>query len=163
MFFFSKGPVKKIVFCSSQRFRKEMLQFIKELRALIQENKAPFIILEPDFDELPEEFLSMSEEERLKDDNYRRQLIWDASNHLFGRVKKADIAFIFNKNGYLGINTSGELFAAAVLDKKVYALEEKVMMGKYPKELYEEPFVSFLIYAVTSTPKEFFDKIISEK
>jgi len=163
MFFYSKEPIKKIVFCSSQRFRREMLPFIKELRAIIDKNKASFAILEPDFDELPEEFLNMSEKDRLKNDNYRKQLIWDASNHLFSRVKKADIVFIFNKGGYVGVNTSGELFAAAVLGKKIYALEEKVMMGKYPDDLYEEPFVSFLIFGVTPTPKEFFEKISQER
>jgi len=37
------------------------------------------------------------------------------------------------------------------------------MMGKYPDDLYEEPFVSFLIFGVTPTPKEFFEKISQEK
>jgi len=163
MFFYSKEPIKKIVFCSSQRFRREMLQFIKELKEIIKKSKTPLIILEPDFDELPEELLGMSEKDRLKNEEYRKQIIWDASNHLFSRVKKADIVFIFNKDGYVGVNTSGELFAAAVLNKKIYALEEKVMMGKYPDDLYEEPFVSFLIFGVTPTPKEFFEKISQEK
>jgi len=162
MFFLSKEPIKKIAFCSSQRFRREMTPFIKELRGLIQQNKAPFMILEPDFDELAEDFLNLSEKDRLKNEEYRKQLIWDASNHLFSRVKKADTVFIYNKNGYVGVNTSGELFAAAVLDKKIYALEEKVMMGKYPDELYEEPFVSFLISGVTATPQDFFEKINQE-
>lgn len=163
MFFISKEPIKRIVFCSSQRFRKEMLQFIQKLKALIQESKASFIILEPDFDEVSEDFLNMPEQERLQNENYRKQLIWDASNHLFSRVKKSDIAFIYNKNGYVGVNTSGELFAAAVLGKKIYALEEKVMMGKYLNDLYEEPFVSFLISGVTPTPQEFFERIQHEK
>lgn len=162
MMLFFKEPVKKIVFCSSQRFRPELLEFIKEFRELVRKNQKPFMILEPDFDELPKEFLEASEKERLKKEEYRKQLIWDASNHLFQRVKIADIVFIFNKNGYVGVNTSGELFAASVLDKKIYALEKKVMMGHYPDDLYEEPFVSFLIWDVAPTPQTFFEKICKD-
>jgi len=157
-----KEPVKKIVFCSSQRFRYELLEFIKQFREIVRENQKPIMILEPDFDEMPKEFLEASEKERLKKEEYRQQLIWDASNHLFRRVKIADVVFIFNKNGYVGVNTSGELFAAAVLNKKVYALEEKIMMGQYPNDLYEEPFVSFLIFGVASTPQILFEKICKE-
>lgn len=163
MLFFSKEPVKKIVFCSSQRFRPELISFIKKVKELIKENNLSFLILEPDFDELPTEFLNLPEKERLKNNEYRKKLIWDASNHLFRRVKIADIVFIFNKDGYVGVNTSGELFAAAVLGKKIYALEEKILMGRYPDDLYEEPFVSFLISAVTSTPEEFIERIKKEK
>lgn len=163
MLFFSKEPVKKIVFCSSQRFRPELISFIKKVKELIKENNLSFLILEPDFDELPTEFLNLPEKERLKNNEYRKKLIWDASNHLFKRVKIADIVFIFNKDGYVGVNTSGELFAAAVLGKKIYALEEKILMGRYPDDLYEEPFVSFLISAVTSTPEEFIERIKKEK
>jgi len=163
MFLFSREPVKKIVFCSSQRFRRELLEFIKAFREIVKENKASLMVLEPDFDEISQEFLNLSERERLKNNHYREKLIWEASNHLFNRVKIADIIFIYNKNGYVGVNTSGELFAAAVLGKKIYALEEKIMMGQYPDDLYEEPFVSFLISGVTPTPKEFFEKINKEK
>lgn len=162
MILFFKEPVKKIVFCSSQRFRPELLEFIKEFREIIRKNQKPFMILEPDFDEMPKEFLEAPEKERLKKEEYRKQLIWDASNHLFQRVKIADIVFIFNKNGYVGVNTSGELFAASVLDKKIYALEKKVMMGHYPDDLYEEPFVSFLIWDVAPTPQVFFEKICKD-
>ncbi|MGB9847632.1 MAG: hypothetical protein ACPLKV_00185 [Minisyncoccia bacterium] len=161
MFFF-KEPVKKIVFCSSQRFRSDLLDFIKELREIIHQNQKPFMILEPDFDEMPKDFLELSEKERLKKEDYRKQLIWDASKHLFSRVKIADIVFIFNKNGYVGVNTSGELFAAAVLNKKIYALEEKIMMGHYPDDLYEEPFVSFLVWDTAPTPQIFFEKICKD-
>lgn len=156
-------PVKKIVFCSSQRFRLELVEFINEFREIVRKNRKPFMILEPDFDTTPKEFLHLSEKERLqKSAEYRERLIWDASNHLFRRVKIADIVFIFNKNSYVGVNTSGELFAAAVLNKKIYSLEKRIMMGQYPDDLYEEPFVSFLIWDVAKTPQEFFEKICKD-
>ncbi|HOD96949.1 MAG: hypothetical protein WC579_00360 [Candidatus Paceibacterota bacterium] len=159
----SEEPVKKIVFCSSQRFRSELLEFINEFREIVRKNQKPFMILEPDFDTTPKEILNLSEKERLQNSaEYRERLIWDAANHLFRRVKIADIVFIFNKNGYIGVNTSGELFAAAVLDKKIYSLEKKILMGHYPDDLYEEPFVSFLVWDVAQTPQEFFNKICKD-
>ena len=75
-------------------------------------------------------------------------------DHLFRKVRVADVCFIFNKNGYLVVNTSGELFAAAALGKTIYALDDKILMGQYPHELYEEPAPKKLIHELVKTPEE---------
>jgi hypothetical protein len=151
--------MKSIVFCTSQRFKKDLAEFIAALRRLAEERRAHLVILEPNFDDRPEEFCSLPESERLKDSSYRATVAGMVYDHLFRKVNVADVCFIFNKNGYIGANTNGELFAAAVAGKMIYALEDKILMGEYPHKLYEEPSSRKLIHEVVKTPEELFHRL----
>src|SRR3989344_3602030 len=66
---------------------------------------------------------------------------------------------IFHKDGYIGANPHGELFAAAITRKLIFALQPKFLMGNYPKDMYEEPSASYLVHDIAKTPKELFEKI----
>lgn len=131
-----------------------MEAFIAELKRLANEKGLHVNVLEPNFEERPEEFLSRHEKDRLQDPMYRATIAGMVYDHLFRKVRVADVCFIFNKDGYLGVNTSGELFAAAALGKTIYALDERVLMGHYPHNLYEEPSPKKLIHEVVPTPEE---------
>ena len=149
-----------IVFCSSQRFKKELEEFIADLRNLANMQSVSLLVLEPEFENKPEEFLNATEAERLKDEIYRASVGGKVFEHLFKKVLPADYCFIFNKNGYLGANTIGELFASAVLGKICFALDHRTLMGKYPDQLYEEPSASKLIHQVVSTPEELLKRLM---
>ncbi|MEK7090355.1 MAG: hypothetical protein AAB930_02090, partial [Patescibacteria group bacterium] len=116
-----------------------MEEFIAKLQRLAKARNSHVTVLEPNFEDRPQEFLSRHEKDRLEDPLYRATIAGMVYDHLFRKVRVADVCFIFNKDGYLGINTAGELFAAAVLGKTIYSLSEKVLMGHYPHNLYEEP------------------------
>ena len=146
--------MKSVVFCSSQRFKKEMLEFIDGLKELARKQNLHPVIFEPEFEDFPQEFHDQHEKERLNDPLYKATVAGKMYDHLFRKVRVADICFIFNKDGYLGANTSGELFAAAVLGKTIYAFDQKTLMGSYPHDLYEEPSPQKLIHEVVSTPQE---------
>jgi len=151
--------MKSVVFCSSQRFRKELQDFIQELRKLAHERGVHLIIFDPEFEERPD-IESKHEKERMRDQRYRAQVAGKVYDHLFRKVKVADVCFIFNKDGYLGANTIGELFAAAMSGKICYALENQFKMGNYPHDLYDEPVPGKLIHETVPTPAELLKRLI---
>lgn len=152
--------MKSVVFCTSQRFKHEMEGFIKELKHLAKERGVHLTVFEPNFEDRPTEFLSLHEKDRLTDPMYKATIAGMVYDHLFRKVRVADVCFIFNKNGYLGVNTSGELFAAAALGKTIYAMDEKILMGNYPHDLYEEPSPQKLIHEVVPTAEELLNRLV---
>ena len=152
--------MKSVVFCSSQRFKKEMEEFISELKKLARENKAHIVIFDPEFEDRPADFRSQHEKNRLHNPLYRAAVAEKVYDHLFRKVAVADVCFIFNKDGYIGVNTSGELFAAAALGKTIYALDDRVLMGNHPHDLYEEPSPRKLIHEIISTPGELLKRLL---
>lgn len=130
-----------------------MLEFIAELKELAQKRNIHPVIFEPEFENFPQDFHDKHEKERLNDPLYKATVAGKVYDHLFRKVRVADVCFIFNKDGYLGANTSGELFAAAALGKTIYALHQNTLMGNYPYDLYEEPSPRKLIHEVVSTPE----------
>ena len=152
--------MKSVVFCASQRFKKEMEEFVDGLKSYAQEKGMHIVVFDPEFENMPQEFLNQHEKDRLHDPMYRATVAGKVYDHLFRKVRVADVCFIFNKDGYLGANTSGELFAAAALGKTIYALHEKTLMGHYPFDLYEEPSPRKLIHEIVSMPEELFKRLI---
>lgn len=152
--------MKSVVFCSSQRFKKEMNEFIADLKRHAKERDQHLVIFEPEFENYPQEFHNQHEKERLNDPLYKATVSGKVYDHLFRKVRVADVCFIFNKDGYLGANTSGELFAAAALGKTIYALDERTLMGYYPHDLYEEPSPRKLVHEVVSTPEELMKRLV---
>lgn len=133
--------------------------FIKELKHLAKERGVYLTVFEPNFEDRPAEFLGLHEKDRLQDPMYKATISGMVYDHLFRKVRVADVCFIFNKNGYLGVNTSGELFAAAALGKTIYAMDERTLMGNYPHDLYEEPSPRKLIHEVVPTPEELLNRL----
>lgn len=152
--------MKSIVFCSSQRFKKEMEEFIAELKKLAKGQKAHIVIFDPEFEERSSKFRNQHEKERLSDPMYRATVAGRVYDHLFRKVAVADVCFIFNKDGYMGANTSGELFAAAALGKTIYALDKRMLMGNYPNDLYEEPAPRKLIHEIVPTSEELLKRLL---
>jgi hypothetical protein len=151
--------MKSVVFCSSVRFRKELAEFIGELKRLAAEKGLHPVILEPNFEDRSAAFEQLHEKDRLHEPNYKETIAGKVYDHLFRKVRVADVCFIFNQNGYLGANTNGELFAAAMAGKMCYSLHPQTLMGNYPDDLYEEPSSHKLIHEVVSTPGELLKRL----
>ena len=152
--------MKSVVFCSSQRFRKDMEDFIRRLRELAEKKGLHPVVFDPEFEDKPAEFENRHEKNRMKEKIYKMTVAGKVYDHLFRKVRVADVCFIFNKDGYLGANTNGELFAAAALGKTIYALHDKTLMGSYPRDLYEEPSSQKLIHEVVSTPEDLLKRLV---
>lgn len=117
------------------------------------------IIFDPEFEERPD-IETKHEKDRMKDPHYSKSVAGKVYDHLFRKVKVADVCYIFNKDGYLGANVTGELFAAALAGKICYALEDTFKMGNYPHDLYEEPAPRKLIHEIVATPDELLKRLL---
>jgi hypothetical protein len=151
--------MKSVVFCSSVRFKRELAEFIGELKRLAAERGMHPVVLEPNFEDRTSAFEQLHEKDRPNEPNYKETVAGKVYDHLFRKVRVADVCFIFNKNGYLGANTNGELFAAAMAGKMCYALHPQTLMGSYPNDLYEELSSRKLIHEVVSTPEELLKRL----
>ena len=153
--------MRSVVFCSSQRFSKELRDFINRLKELALAKNMHIVILEPEFGDMEAQFTSaMGERERLENDYYKMTVAGKVYDHLFRKVRIADVCFVFNKDGYLGVNTTGELFAAAMAGKLCFSLHPKTLMGTYPHDLYDEPSSRKLIHEVIETPEELLKRLL---
>jgi len=112
--------MKSIVICGSQRYKDGIYDFANKLSEL----GAP-LVLTPDFHSDEHRRLFQKEErERLQDASYRLQVPTLVFAH-FDRMRKAEVCFIYNKNGYLGVNTTLEIGYAHGKGIPIYALERE--------------------------------------
>jgi len=109
--------MKSVVICGSQRYKKEINVFVKELRKL----GVP-VVFHPNFERRRISFLSKKEKERLKSKAYRLRIPGLVHEH-FDRIRKSDVCYVYNKDGYLGVNTTLEIGFAHGLNRIIYALE----------------------------------------
>ena len=151
--------MKSVGFCSSQRFRDDLNQFIKDLKEAAKAKDLHLVVFDPEFEDRPDKLHLASEKDRMKNLEYKYSVAGRVYDHLFRKVRVADVCFIFNKDGYLGANTNGELFAAAALGKTIYALHDITKMGNYPHDLYEEPSARKLIHEIVSTPQDLLKRL----
>lgn len=109
--------MKSVVICGSQRYKDEIKNFAEKLRKL----GVP-IVFEPNFERQRKKMLLAKESERLRVKSYRDKVPAMVHEH-FDRIRKADVCYVYNKEGYLGINTTLELGFAHGKNMVIYALE----------------------------------------
>jgi len=86
--------MKSIVICGSRRFKKEISEFAAKLK------RAGIVVYEPilnddsKINELPEHF--------------KRFAFLGLTHHQFSSIRKADVIYFYNKNGYLGNSSTLE-------------------------------------------------------
>lgn len=109
--------MKSVVICGSQRYKDEIKAFSNKLRRL----GVP-VVFEPNFDRRPKKFLNAKEKVRLASASYRKQIPALVHEH-FDRLRKADVCYVYNKTGYVGVNTTLEIGFAHGKNMIIYALE----------------------------------------
>ena len=140
--------MKSVVVCGSQRFKDEIRKFVTDLKEL----GVP-VVFEPNFEGQSADFVKKEEKERLKSETYREQVPAMVHAH-FERVRKADVCYIYNKNGYLGINTTLELGYAHGKGMIIYALEHE-----QPYDEGGEICRDILFFEIVKTPEELVKKL----
>jgi len=140
--------MKSVVICGSQRYKEEIRQLVDKLKSL----GAP-VVFEPNFEGYDD--LALKEEsERLKDKSYREQVPSMVHAH-FERIRKAEICYIYNKNGYLGVNTTLELGYAHGKGMIIYALELETAL-----EEGGEICRDILFTEIVTTPEELVKRLV---
>ena len=109
--------MKSVVICGSQRYKEKIKAFANQLRKL----GVP-VVFEPNFERQRKKMLTKQEKDRLKSKSYRDRVPAMVHEH-FDRIRKADVAYFYNKEGYLGVNSTLELGFAHGKNMVIYALE----------------------------------------
>jgi len=135
--------MKSVVICGSQRYKDEIKAFAVKLRKL----GVP-IVFEPNFERRPTKFLNATEAKRLESVAYRKQVPALPDEH-FDRLRKADICYVYNKEGYVGVNTTLEIGFAQGKNMIIYALEPEKEL-KFGGEICRD----ILFTEIIQTPEE---------
>jgi len=103
--------MKSIVICGSRRFRTEIRKLEQELRDAGATVFPPSLNTNTGINDLP--------------DDLKKYAFLGLTWHHIEFIRKADVVFFFNKDGYLGNSSTLEMGAAAALGKPIFALEDE--------------------------------------
>ena len=103
--------MKSVVLCGSRRFKPEMRKFGRKLK------EKGIVVYEPYLHSGGDEWKTLSEA-------YKRFIFLGLTHDHFYKIKKADIVFVYNKDGYIGNSTKLEIEYAKKLDKEVMYLQK---------------------------------------
>jgi nucleoside 2-deoxyribosyltransferase len=127
--------MKSVAICGSRRYKKEIREFASELKKAGVVVYEPILNDDPRISELPSHF--------------KRFAFLGLTHHQFDFIRKADVIFFYNKDGYLGNSSTLELGFATALGKPIYALTEDK----------DEPCRNVLFDEVIKTPEELIEKL----
>jgi nucleoside 2-deoxyribosyltransferase len=103
--------MKSVVICGSRKYKAEIRKFEARLRAKGVTVFAPFLNMNTGINDLP--------------DDLKKFAFLGLTWHHIEFIRKADVVFFYNKDGYLGNSSTLEMGAAAALGKPIFALEEE--------------------------------------
>lgn len=142
--------MNSVCICGSQRFKNEIENFASELERL----GVP-LVYKPQFKERDYQFLNLPERERLSTSDHYRRIVPGLVFHHLQRIREADIVYVYNPEGYIGVNTTLEIGAAHALNKPIFAFS--------PEKPYEdggEMCREILINDIVTTPEQLVKKLI---
>jgi hypothetical protein len=135
--------MKSVCICGSQRFKEEIKSFSTQLK-----NLGVSVIFEPNFQRHRRSIIKKKEKDRLLSKAYRDKVPALVHEH-FDRLRKADVCFVFNKDGYIGVNTDLEIGFAHGKNMIIYALEPEKAV-EYGGEICRD----ILFTEIIETPEE---------
>lgn len=138
-----KSIMKSVVICGSQRYKEEIRGFVDSLKEM-----GVAVVFEPNFERQDKGFTQKEEKERLRSRSYRAAVPAMVHAH-FERIRKADVCYIYNKDGYLGVNTTLEVGYAHGKGMIIYAFETE-----QPYEEGGEICRDILFTEIVKTPVE---------
>lgn len=101
--------MKSVVLCGSRRFKPEMREFGEKLKAL------GAVVFEPYLHSGQDEWKSLS-------GDYQKFVALGLTHDHFYKISMADVVFVFNKDGYIGVSSTLEIGFAVCAGKPIYAL-----------------------------------------
>lgn len=103
--------MRTIVICASKRLREEVSAFCDALE------EACVVVFRPNINS------PIGEDRQFGSDHVTRMVFKGLTLEHFEMIRKADVCFVYNKGGYVGVSVSLEMGFAAALGKPIYALE----------------------------------------
>jgi hypothetical protein len=130
--------MKSVVICGSSKFAEEARIFAKKLKDL------GVLVFEP-------HFYRVSGGDWSRIHRFDVKFVARGLTHdHFYKIRMADVVFVYNVDGYIGVSTNMEIGYAAALGKPIYALS-----GKDPEVCRQ-----VLFSGIASTPAELSDKFL---
>ena len=127
--------MRSVCLCGSRRFTKEIRKFAKDLRKFNVVTFEPFLNTNRGIDTLTPDL--------------KKFAFLGLTLHHMDFIRKADVVFIYNKGGYMGVSSTLELGFAEALGKPIYAFSDKDL----------ESARVVLFNEIVRTPKELLKKI----
>lgn len=127
--------MKSVVICGSRRYKDGARAFAAKLKL------GGAVVFEP--------FFNMNREIDTLAPDLKKYAFLGLTWHHFEFIRKAEVVFVYNKDGYMGSSSTMELGVAAALGKPIYALEEDKT----------EACRNVLFDEVISTPKELIKRL----
>lgn len=106
-------PMKSVVVCASKRYAEEVKQFCEELIS------HGIVVFEPNI------YAATDEAETFGNERITKAVFKGFTLEHFDWIRKADICFVYNKDGYTGPSVTLEIGYATALGKPIYALSTK--------------------------------------
>ncbi len=104
--------MKSVTICSSNKFAKEAIAFAEKLKSLGATVLVPHYYT-----------YNYGGVDKLSGHNKRFVAMGLTHDH-FSKIRKGDVIFIYNKNGYIGNSVTLELGYATALGKIIYAYSD---------------------------------------
>lgn len=127
--------MRSVVICGSRRFEKEIRKFAKDLRKLGAVVYEPILNKDRRIDNLPS--------------NLKHFAFLGLTHHHFNFIRRAEVVYLYNKGGYMGVSGTLELGFAEALGKPVYAYSNED----------SEPVREVLFDGIVKTPRELAKKL----
>lgn len=102
--------MKTVVVSSSKKYKDEVKQFCQRLIEL------GVVVYEPNIQE------PISENEFFETKHITKTIFKGLTLEHFDWIRKAEVCFLYNPNGYMGVSMTMELGYASALGKPIYAL-----------------------------------------
>lgn len=128
--------MKTVAICGSRRYKPQIRKFAKELE------KAGVVVYAPFLHEGKDEWDKLSQQ-------YKEYVVLGLTHDHFYKIARADVVFVYNKDGYSGNSTTLEIGYAVALGKPIYALSNKD----------EELCRRVLFKEVVKTPRQLLKKL----
>lgn len=124
--------MKSVVVCGSKRYAKEIDAFCKKL------SRAGVLVFEPSFKE------PLPETANLGTPYITSKVFKGLTLEHFDWIRKSEVCYVFNKDGYVGVSVTMEMAYASALGKPIFALQATT----------DDPCRDALIDKVIKTPTE---------
>jgi hypothetical protein len=103
--------MKSVVVCGSKRYKKEVAKFCKDLEEL------GVLVFEPS---ISQPFLG----HEVSSSEYAKKIFKGLTLEHFDWVRKAEVCYVYNKDGYVGASVTMEMGFAVALGKPIFALSD---------------------------------------
>lgn len=103
--------MRSVVICGSRKFTKEIRKFANILKKMGVVVYEPFLNKNTNISKLPLDLKTYA--------------FTGLTLHHFDFIRKADVVYIYNKGGYMGVSSSMELGFADALGKPIYVYSDE--------------------------------------